>query len=164
MKFCSKCKDNKELTAFDELKTSKDGLRGQCKICRGIQKAIYQKTHFGQAKINVKRWLKTHPENKHLANASVRAWRKSNPDKVNALRAKRRASKLQRTPKWLTKEQLTKIEEFYTVANELSWLSEDGLHVDHIVPLQGENVSGLHVPWNLQVVPAKLNLSKGNKF
>jgi hypothetical protein len=99
-------------------------------------------------------------------NASTKTWKKSNPGKCNAYWNKYYVSKLQATPKWLSKEQLDEITEFYTLAQELAWLNQDGkaFHVDHIIPLQGENVCGLHVPWNLQLLPANENKKKGNKL
>ena len=68
--------------------------------------------------------------------------------------AKRRASKQQRTPIWSETEE---IKEFYKNCPE-------GYHVDHIIPLQGERVSGFHVLSNLQYLPAEENLSKSNKY
>jgi 5-methylcytosine-specific restriction endonuclease McrA len=67
------------------------------------------------------------------------------------------------TPPWLSQAQKAEIKEWYNLARELSWLSEEPLQVDHIVPLKGLNVSGLHVPWNLQILPRSLNRAKGNK-
>ena len=68
--------------------------------------------------------------------------------------AKRKAAKLNRTPAWAD---LTAIKEFYSNCPE-------GYHVDHIIPLQGKNISGLHILENLQYLPAKENQKKGNKF
>ena len=67
----------------------------------------------------------------------------------------RRAAKMQRIPPWADR---TKIRAIYKQAKE------QGLTVDHIIPLRGKLVSGLHVENNLQLMPGKLNSSKGNKF
>lgn len=92
-----------------------------------------------------------------------RKYRGENPGVSASYCAKRRASKLQATPKWLTEEHLQDIEQTYVEAKELQWLSIEPLQVDHIVPLQGKNVSGLHVPWNLQILPRPINCRKNNK-
>jgi len=65
-----------------------------------------------------------------------------------------KCSKLQRTPNWAN---ISRIKEIYKNCPE-------GYHVDHIIPLQGELVSGLHVEINLQYLPAQDNCSKHNKF
>lgn len=85
-------------------------------------------------------------------------------DKINAYFAKRRALKLQRTPKWLTIDDFRFMKLFYTEAAILYKKTGIKYHVDHIVPLQGKNVSGLHVPWNLQLLTGFENCSKNNKF
>lgn len=69
-----------------------------------------------------------------------------------------------RTPKWLSKEQIKEIASFYVMAKELEKVFTWKQCVDHIVPLQGKTVSGLHVPWNLQILSASMNIEKGNKF
>ena len=86
-----------------------------------------------------------------------KSWREKNRGRYNANEAKRRATKLQATPKWLTKEHLEEVQLLYDNCPK-------GYHVDHIVPLQGKEVCGLHVPWNLQIMEGVLNQSKGNKY
>jgi len=86
-----------------------------------------------------------------------------NKDKINANNAKRRASRLSRTPPWLCDNHKALIVKIYSEAKTKT--NETGIkhHVDHIVPLQGKTVSGLHVPWNLQVLPEQENIQKSNK-
>lgn len=77
--------------------------------------------------------------------------------------ARQRAERLQRKPRWLKDYHEDEIKEIYRYRSDLNKLAGFTMfHVDHIIPLKGENVSGLHVPWNLQVITAKENLSKSN--
>jgi len=78
--------------------------------------------------------------------------------------SKRNAAKLQRTPTWLTENDYWMIKNIYKLAVLRSKTTGIKWEVDHIVPLQGKMISGLHVPSNLQVIPAVENRIKNNKF
>ena len=120
-----------------------------------------------------------HDKNRELRNARCRAyraankerlselnkqWRLANPEKCRALRAKRRAALVNRTPGWLTKEDYDSITFIYEMARVLEDATGIPHHVDHEYPLQGELVSGLHCPLNLQVITASENCRKRNKW
>ena len=94
----------------------------------------------------------------------AKVWSKRNPHKVCAMASKRRASIRKQTPTWLTPDELWMIEEIYELAQKRTNLFGQKWEVDHIIPLNGKNVSGLHVPTNLQVIPAKVNRHKSSKF
>jgi len=91
-------------------------------------------------------------------------WFKNNTGIARAKRARRRASMTNATPNWLTAIQKAQIAEFYEIATALEMQTGIKHHVDHIVPLKANGISGLHVPWNLQVLTAYENLSKRNKY
>lgn len=78
--------------------------------------------------------------------------------------AKRRAAKMQRTPHWLTDDDHWVMRQAYELAELRTKMFGFKWHVDHVIPLQGALVSGLHVPWNIQVISAIENISKHNKF
>ena len=102
--------------------------------------------------------------NREKAKQYTKNWQKENPEKVNAYAMQRRTAKLQRMPPWLTDAQKQEIEDFYFAAKELEKIFPWKQHVDHIVPLRGKTVLGLHVPWNLQILPATENIIKNNRF
>lgn len=95
---------------------------------------------------------------------NAKKWREENKGKKNADTAKRHAAKLQRIPKWLTADEKERTACYYQLAAMRTMESGHDWHVDHIVPMRGESVSGLHVPWNLRVIPAQENMSKGNRY
>ena len=104
-------------------------------------------------------------ENKEQLTVSKKAWRKENRGAVNATDAKRRAAKLERTPPWSNSEfEKFATKEAYICSQEREAATGVKHQVDHIIPLQGARVSGLHVAANLQVITAKENAEKSNKF
>jgi hypothetical protein len=96
--------------------------------------------------------------------AAKQRYKAANPDLYKELVSLRRRRFRQATPAWLTAEQKMEIRMKYRLAIEMSRRTGVRYAVDHIVPLQGENVCGLHVPWNLDVVTQDENLKKSNKL
>ena len=93
-----------------------------------------------------------------------KAWKERNTVWVRAdTKARRRKHRLA-TPKWLTREQKSEIRQLYQIAITMTKTTGEQYVVDHIVPLRSEFVCGLHVPWNLRVIPRQENLLKSNKL
>jgi ribosomal protein L3 len=90
--------------------------------------------------------------------------KKKNSARVLAENSKRRAAKIKQMPKWLTAEQQEEIKQIYRDAKTLESVFPWKQHVDHIIPLKGDGVSGLHVPWNLQILSKRQNLAKSNFY
>ena len=107
-------------------------------------------------------WRKNNPDHENTK-VVKRRWTKENPEKTYANVAKRRSAKIRRMPNWLNAGHRLEIDSVYALCNAWRSIGFD-YHVDHIAPLQGKSVSGLHVPWNLQILPAKENISKGNRY
>lgn len=107
---------------------------------------------------------KNRKDNAESRGAYNRAWFAANSEKRAAYEAKRRATILQRTPRWLTEDDFWMIEQAYDLAKLRTSVFGFEWHVDHVVPLRGKKVSGLHVPLNLSVIPGADNCRKNAKF
>lgn len=105
------------------------------------------------------RWAERNKDRKYQ---TARAWAERNPHLIRAYASKRRADIRKRTPAWLTEHDFKVMQSFYWLATAAEKISGVAHHVDHIYPLNGRFVSGLHVPGNLRVVPAEENLKKSN--
>lgn len=175
MKACSNCKNTKPLSEFYKNRARYDGYCNFCKECdkskpvnKEVQKRSgerYRSSEKGQAYFK-EYYLK----NKDSYYERCKKWGKENPEQQRALwrkyyqtehgrkrhafqQAKRRAKQLNATPKWADMAEIKKIYEN----------CPPGYHVDHIIPLNHQLLCGLHVPWNLQYLPAVENIRKNNK-
>jgi hypothetical protein len=115
------------------------------------------------ARVRSAEWRKNNPSHAGAKEAK-KQWKKNNPAKVRADTVKRRTALMNRVPKWLGEDDLWMIEQAYDLAAMRSKMFGFKWHVDHVLPLQGKFVSGLHVATNLQVLPWIENVSKANKY
>ncbi len=182
-KTCSKCGVVKALGEFGRDRAKRDGLHPACLRCRAeyrtanraviktrnaaYRTANHEKVVAREAAYKAEnadavraRKAKYRLDNLDRVKAALRAWTVANPDKVAAHHARRRAAKLRATPAWAN---LGLVAAYYTMAAWVTQATGVPHHVDHIVPLKGKHASGLHNEFNLQVLPAKVNLSKGNR-
>lgn len=142
IKKCSRCREDKHFSLFVN-RTPKtpfgEIVRQPCLECNKKLMAVYREEN----KDSIRLFQKLYRESDYGA------------AKKNMYGSKRRKIIKERTPKWAN---LDKILETYLLARELK------MHVDHVIPLQGTLVSGLHVENNLRIIPAIDNLSKGNRL
>jgi hypothetical protein len=108
-----------------------------------------------------KEYREKYPE---LVKQTYKKYRAANRDvHVNNERI-RQLKKMQAMPKWLTSSQIDWIDVIYKRAKDIQNRSGIKMAVDHIVPLRGKTVCGLHVPWNLRVISVSENSKKHAKF
>lgn len=107
------------------------------------------------------RWKNNNPE--RAAEISKQS-RLRNKDRIIANKAKYRAGKSNRTPAWLTEIDFERMRNEYKLAVLLTKVTGEPWEVDHIIPLHGKTVSGLHVPTNLRAIKGSDNRLKNSKF
>ena len=190
MKLCVTCKAEKSLSEFYKRKDSPDGYRNDCKDCRKLvsSKVYYADHESGKERLrqshakklakNPNFYAEWYEKNRdkdleksklaYQANAEKRKeyqrnWSKTNRGTANAISKNYKLKKINATPKWLSESQLLHIKCKYQLAAMLNIHGVEPWHVEHIVPIRGKDVCGLHVPWNLRVIPAKENMTKGNR-
>lgn len=145
-----------------------------CKTCANIRKRAAKRKWYETATEDDRkeRWQKEkiYPkkpmtqEQRDRAAQKAKEWSTANPHKATAAKALYKKKVKQATPSWLTDKHHNEIAEKYRARIILSEQSETPHEVDHIIPLRGKTVCGLHVPWNLAVIPAQVNRVKSNKL
>jgi hypothetical protein len=184
-KTCTKCLVVSPRTNvfFCTAKNTKDGFGHHCKVCAAATyKAFYERNRSAQvargaAQVKARRLANPEYDRKIAREAKrrkladpfeyekhlerYRIWCAQHPGAVAEFRARQRAQRLRATPAWADRYAIYRM---YKECARLTKVTGIRHHVDHIIPLRGKLVCGLHVAHNMRVIPAKENLSKSNKF
>lgn len=181
-KICNKCQLVKPVESFYANKRMKDGLNTFCKDCHKADniarkakdradpefcaaelayKKQYRERTVAQRAAYMAEWRSV---NRSRVQQYSKIYREANKAKYNFLCQKRKIDLLKRTPAWLSDDDAWLIEQAYELAALRTQMLGVEFHVDHVLPLRGKKVSGLHVPQNLRVVTWLENQRKTNKF
>lgn len=194
VKRCYVCKATKPITEFGLQSRSKDGHRGECKSCRQLSESLtldrrraYKKANAERIAANTREWrarkaahiAEYNERNKERFRLADRAYRERMsaarqaynreyaqryPERVRAKVVARRARKRNGQPVCLTPWDIDEMRKCYATARTLRELFAIDAHVDHILPLAGEDVCGLHVPWNLRIIDGTSNRKKATQW
>lgn len=157
MKICTKCKSEKSLSEFYK-RSDRDAYHSWCKQCKHKSgKSWNERNKQKHSELN-RKWYEENKEH-HLTNS--KQWYEANKHRKLETTTAREKRCVLATPTWADREL---IKELYALAKKLTEQTGIPHEVDHVVPLQGKNVSGLHVENNLQVITAEENRRKSNKF
>ena len=166
MKNCARCDTTKDAAEFGKNAGRKDGLAVYCRACTKSYMAgkTYDKDRWANMREKESARNKDYRARSadrllpaHREKAARR--RKERPELVNAGNKARKAAQRQAIPAWADRAQISTM---YRKAKELSAVFGVELQVDHVVPLRGKLVCGLHTPANLQLLAKDLNHTKRN--
>lgn len=171
---CGDLKPRSEFRSYIRPSTGWRDIQSRCFTCETVYAAKRRKLNPEPGRAAALRWQRKNPiraksnvqryrkENRESVLAGQKRWRESEHGRGKRLEAQRRreAQKLQAFPIWADLKAITKI---YRKAAMLRAQGED-VHVDHIYPLKGVTVCGLHVAANLRIISAHENLSKNNRL
>lgn len=150
MKICSRCNIEKHREKFHKNRSSKDGLYSICKACKNVKNKQYKINNLEEERIRNQCWYADNIDHKRQY---YKKYYIKNKYRYH-LASLRRLNQIKRAT----------LSDYRQEVDIIYKNRPKGHHVDHIVPLQGETVCGLHVPWNLQYLTVEANLSKGNKL